>query len=51
MLGLGALAALERRRDRIVYGVVGAIMEFTLGLDVLLIGVVDSGDAVASGCA
>lgn len=51
MLGLGALAAFGAAEIAIVYGVVGAVMELTLGVDVPLIGLVDSSDdASAAGC-
>ena len=50
MLGLGALAAFGAAELAVVYGVVGAIMELTLGVDVPLIGLVDAGDEATSGC-
>lgn len=51
VLGLGALAAFGAAELAVVYGVVGAIMELTLGVDVPLIGLVDaSDDTAASGC-
>lgn len=50
VLGLGALAAFGAAELAVVYGVVGAIMELTLGVDVPLIGLVDSGDDSSSGC-
>ena len=51
MLGLGALAAFGAAEIAIVYGVVGAVVELTLGVDVPLIGLVDaSDDPAASGC-
>lgn len=50
MLGLGALAAFGAAEIAVVYGVVGAIMELTLGVDVPLIGLVDSSDDTASSC-
>jgi hypothetical protein len=51
MLGLGALAAFGAAEIAVVYGVVGAIVELTLGVDLPLIGLVDSrADASASGC-
>ena len=50
MLGLGALAAFGAAEIAVVYGVVGAIMELTLGMDLPLIGLVDSSDDPASGC-
>lgn len=51
MLGLGALAAFGAAEIAIVYGVVGAVMELTLGVDVPLIWLVDaSDDASAAGC-
>lgn len=48
--GLGALAAFEAAELAVVYGVVGAIMELTLGVDVPLIGLVDSSEDATSGC-
>ena len=50
MLALGALAAFGAAEIAVVYGVVGAIMELTLGVDVPLIGLVDSGDNATAGC-
>ena len=50
MLGLVALAAFGAAEIAVVYGVVGAIMELTLGVDVPLIGLVDAGDDASSGC-
>ena len=50
MLGLGALAALGAAELALVYGVVGAVMELTLGVDVPLIGLVDSSEDATSGC-
>jgi hypothetical protein len=50
MLGLGALAAFGAAEIAVVYGVVGAIMELTLGMDLPLIGLVDASDDPASGC-
>ena len=50
MLGLGALAAFGAAELAIVYGVVGAVMELTLGVNVPLIGLVDASDDPASGC-
>ena len=50
MLGLGALAAFGAAEIAVVYGVVGAIVELTLGMDVPLIGLVDSGEESAAGC-
>ena len=50
MLGLGALAAFGAAEIAVVYGIVGAIMELTLGVDVPLIGLVDAGDEATSGC-
>ena len=50
MLGLAALAAFGAAEIAVVYGVVGAIMELTLGVDVPLIGLVDAGDEATSGC-
>ena len=50
VLGLGALAAFGAAELAVVYGVVGAIMELTLGVDVPLIGLVDASDDSASGC-
>lgn len=41
MLGLGALAAFGAAEIAVVYGVVGAIVELTLGMDLPLIGLVD----------
>jgi hypothetical protein len=50
VLGLGALAAFGAAEIAIVYGIVGAVMELTLGVDVPLIGLVDASDAAPSGC-
>ncbi len=50
MLGLGALAAFGAAEIVVVYGVVGAILELTLGMDLPLIGLVDSRDGAVSGC-
>ena len=50
MLGLGALAAFGAAEIAVVYGVVGALVELTLGVDVPLIGLVDSGDNATAGC-
>lgn len=51
VLALGALAAFGAAELAVVYGVVGAVMELTLGVDVPLIGLVDaSDDPAASGC-
>lgn len=50
MLGLSALAALGAAELAIVYGVVGAFMELTLGVDVPLIGLVDSSEDATAGC-
>ena len=50
MLGLGALAAFGAAEIAVVYAVVGAIMELTLGMDLPLIGLVDSSDDAVSGC-
>ena len=43
----GGLGAAELA---LVYGVVGAVMELTLGVDVPLIGLVDSSEDATSGC-
>ena len=50
LLGLGALAAFGAAELAVVYGVVGAVMELTLGVDVPLIGLVDASDDPSSGC-
>ncbi|MDP1581814.1 MAG: hypothetical protein Q8M18_00100 [Bradyrhizobium sp.] len=50
MLGLGALAAFGAAEIAVVYVVVGAVMELTLGMDLPLIGLVDAGDDAAAGC-
>jgi hypothetical protein len=51
VLGLAALAAFGAAEIAVVHGVVGAIVELTLGVDLPLIGLVDSrADALASGC-
>jgi len=50
LLGLCALAAFGAAELAVVYGVVGAVMEVTLGVDVPLIGLVESSDATPSGC-
>jgi predicted porin len=51
VLGLAALAAFGAAEIAVVYGVIGAIVELTLGVDLPLIGLVDSrADASASGC-
>lgn len=50
VLGLGALAAFGAAELAVVYAVAGAIMELTLGVDVPLIGLVDSSDDAATGC-
>ena len=50
MLGLGALAAFGAAEIAVVYGVVSAVMELALGVDVPLIGLVDSSDETSSGC-
>ena len=50
LLGLCALAAFGAAEIAVVYGVVGAAMELTLGVDVPLIGLVESSDNAASGC-
>ena len=50
MLGLGALAAFGAAEIAIVYGVVGAIVELVAGVDLPLIGVVDSSDDPSPGC-
>ena len=50
MLGLGALAAFGAAEIAVVYGVVGAIMELTLGMDLPLIGLVDASDDATAGC-
>ncbi len=50
MLGLGALAAFGAAELAVVYGIVGAIVELTLGMDLPLIGLVDSSDDAAAGC-
>jgi hypothetical protein len=50
VLGLGALAAFGAAELAIVYGVVGAIMELTFGVDVPLIGLVDASDDTVPGC-
>ena len=50
MLALGALAAFGAAEIAVVYGVVGAIVELTLGVDVPLIGLVDASDDAAAGC-
>ena len=50
LLGLCALAAFGAAEIAVVYGVVGAIVELTLGVDVPLIGVVNSSDDASSGC-
>ena len=49
MLGLGALAAFGAAEIAVIYGVVGAIMELTLGVDVPLIGLVDASDGASAG--
>ncbi len=49
MLGLSALAAFGAVEIAVVYGVVGA-MELTLGVDLPLIGLVDSSGDASSGC-
>ena len=43
-LGLSALAAFAATEIAIVYGVVGVIVELTFGMDLPLIGLVDSND-------
>jgi hypothetical protein len=51
MLGLGALAAFGAAEIAVVYGVIGAIVELTLGVDLPLIGLVGPrADASPSGC-
>lgn len=50
MLGLGALAAFGAAEIAVVYVVVGAVMELTLGMDLPLIGLVDASDDAAAGC-
>ena len=50
MLGLGALAAFGAVEIAVVYVVVGAIMELTIGMDLPLIGLVDASDDPVSGC-
>ncbi|MDO8397470.1 MAG: hypothetical protein Q7T45_06590 [Bradyrhizobium sp.] len=50
MLGLVALAAFGAAEIAVVYGVVGAVMELTLGVDVPLIGLVDASDDASTGC-
>ncbi len=50
MLGLGALAAFGAVEIAVVYGIVGAIMELALGVDLPLIGLVNSSDDASSGC-
>ena len=49
MLGLVALAAFGAAEIAVVYGVVGAIMELTLGVDVPLIALVDASDGASAG--
>ncbi|MDO9062692.1 MAG: hypothetical protein Q7U92_27205 [Bradyrhizobium sp.] len=49
-MGLGALAAFGAAELAVIYAVAGAIMELTLGVDVPLIGLVDSSDDAATGC-
>lgn len=50
-LGLGALAAFGAAEIAVVYGVVGALVELTLGMDWPLIGLVDSSnDGSTAGC-
>jgi hypothetical protein len=44
------LAAFGAAELAVVYGVVGAVMELTLGVDVPLIGLVDASDNAPSGC-
>jgi len=50
LLGLCALAAFGAAEIAVVYGVVGAVVELTLGVDVPLIGLVDASDGAAAGC-
>ena len=50
VLGLGALAAFGAAEIAVVYGIVGAIVELTLGMDLPLIGLVVSGEESAAGC-
>jgi hypothetical protein len=50
VLGLGALAAFGAAEIAVVYVVVGAIMELTIGMDLPLIGLVDASGDAASGC-
>lgn len=50
MLGLGALAAFGAAEIAIVYVVVGAVMELTLGMDLPLIGLVNASDDATAGC-
>ena len=50
MLGLGALVAFGVAELAVVYGVVGAIMDLTLGVDVPLIGLVGSSEDASAGC-
>ena len=51
MLGLGALAAFGAAEIVVVYVVVGAIVELAVGVDLPLIGLVDSSDHLSStGC-
>ena len=50
VLALGALAAFGAAEIAVVYGIVGAIMELTLGMDLPLIGLVDSGEDSPAGC-
>ncbi|MFH1339967.1 MAG: hypothetical protein ABIL01_01965 [Pseudomonadota bacterium] len=50
MLGLGALAAFGAAELAVVYVVIGAAMELTLGMDLPLIGLVDASDDAAAGC-
>jgi hypothetical protein len=52
MLGLAALAALGAAEIAVVYAIVGSIAEIVFGMDVPLIGFVESGaDPSSAGCA
>jgi hypothetical protein len=49
LLGLGALAAFGAVEIAVVYGVVGSMVELVFGMDLPLIGIVQSSDR-SSGC-
>ncbi len=51
MLGMGALAAFGAAELAVIYGVVGAIVELAVGVDLPLIGLVQTSDEPSrSGC-